>query len=134
MPSRASIVGDSVERGRTPGVSALGDETSSHIICARVPRQNPTSGMNGDDCNQPPEGVTEINVPHVSITSRWQVSPRVRPERSIVGSPAPAPAPATAATASFITIGGCHGAWPSGLPGRISREAVSLISAARVAA
>ena len=53
--------------------------------------------MVGDDCSHPPDGVAETMLPQRSITSMWQVSPRVSPSGLTVGSPTPAlpePAPA----------------------------------------
>jgi hypothetical protein len=46
--------------------------------------------MAGEDCSQPPDGVAETMFPHRSMTSRWQVSPRVSPLPETVGSPVPA--------------------------------------------
>src|SRR5690606_39898366 len=50
------------------------DLSSNHVIWSRVPRQNPSSGTAGEDCNHPPDGVAEIMFPHRSTTSTWQVS------------------------------------------------------------
>ena len=44
-------------RGRLPGARAAGWPSSSQNICARLPRQKPSSGITGDDCSQPPDGV-----------------------------------------------------------------------------
>ena len=81
-PSRATSVGDSVVRGRFPGSSEFGSPSSSQNICARVPRQKPSSGMTGAPHSQPPLGVAETMFPQRSTTSRCTVSPRV-------GSPTP---------------------------------------------
>ena len=62
-PSRSAIVGDSVDRGRLPGTKAAGCFSSSENICARVPRQKPSSGTTGDDCSQPPDGVDDTMLP-----------------------------------------------------------------------
>src|SRR5207248_9290311 len=56
-PSRNASDGLSVVRGRLPGASELGSPRSSQNICARVPRQKPSDGMAGEDCNHPPDGV-----------------------------------------------------------------------------
>ena len=58
-------------------------------------------------------------MPHRSTTSRWQVSPRVWPRRSTVGSPAP-----TAGCCSVPSGRGNLGVRPPGAPGRSSSEAV----------
>ena len=88
-PSRSAMVGDSVVRGRLPGASAAGWFSSSQNIWARLPRQKPISGMTGEDCSQPPDGVAEIMLPAVSMMSKCTVSPRTSPKRPTVGSPAP---------------------------------------------
>ena len=56
---------------------------------ARVPRQKPSSGMTGEDCSQPPDGVDETMLPALSMMSKCTVSPRTSPMRPTVGSPAP---------------------------------------------
>src|ERR1700733_9222086 len=68
--------GVSVVRGRFFGASELGQPGSSQNICNRVPSANPSSGITGLDCSQPPEGVAETKLPQRSTMSRWQVSPR----------------------------------------------------------
>ena len=85
-----------VVRGRRPGAREDGCPGSSHVICRRVPRQNPSAGIVGEDCSQPPDGVAETMLPQRSITSRWHVSPRVSPDgdtrgsaEATVGSPVP---------------------------------------------
>ena len=75
-PSRSARVGVSVVRGRLPGAIVAGSPGVSVNICPRVPRQNPSEGMIGEDCSQPPLGVALTMLPHRSVTSRWQVSPR----------------------------------------------------------
>jgi hypothetical protein len=55
-----------------------------------VPRQKPSSGITGEDCSQPPDGVAEIMLPAWSMMSKCTVSPRTSPKRPTVGSPAPA--------------------------------------------
>jgi hypothetical protein len=52
-----------VVRGRLSGASEAGWFSSSQNICARLPRQKPSSGITGEDCNQPPDGVAEIMLP-----------------------------------------------------------------------
>ena len=74
-----------------PGRRAEGEASSSQVICRRVPRQNPSSGMVGEDCSHPPDGVAEIMLPQRSTTSMWHVSPRVSPVFATVGSPVPGP-------------------------------------------
>src|SRR5438270_1149621 len=69
------MVGERVERGRLPGTSAAGCSPSSQNICARVPRQKPSSGMTGEDCSQPPDGVAETMLPSRSMMSKCTVSP-----------------------------------------------------------
>ncbi|GMA94570.1 hypothetical protein GCM10025881_13940 [Pseudolysinimonas kribbensis] len=115
--SRSRSVGLSVVRGRIPGRSAVGDAGSSQAICNRVPSAKPISGTVGDDCSQPPDGVTDTMLPQRSITSRWQVSPRGAPldRRSTVGSPVPGGLPASSPS---VLSGGIHGVRPCGLPGR----------------
>ena len=88
FPSRSTIEGDNVERGRLRGASELGNPGCSQNICARVGIGKPSSGITGEDCNQPPEGVAETMLPQRSITSTWQVSPPLTPIRITVGSPA----------------------------------------------
>ena len=97
-PSRSSSVGVRMVRGRRPGTRADGEFGSSHIICSRLPRQNPSSGIVGEDWSHPPEVVTEIMLPHASTTSMWQVSPAVTPAGETVGSPLPA-------NSSFTPVG-----------------------------
>ena len=65
----------SVVRGRLPGAIVAGSPGVRVNICARVPRQNPSPGMTGEDCSQPPLGVADTMLPNRSATSRWQVSP-----------------------------------------------------------
>ena len=80
-------------QGRTrprAGPSVEASPGSSQVICARVPRHQPSSGIVGELCSQPPLGVAEMTMPCRSTTSRWQVSPRVVPSRATVGSPVPA--------------------------------------------
>ncbi|MNL24263.1 hypothetical protein D3C87_1456910 [compost metagenome] len=77
LPSRSAKDGVSVVRGRLPGASVPGKPSSSQNIWARVFRPKPSSGMTGDDWNQPPEGVAEIMLPQRSITSTCVVSPRL---------------------------------------------------------
>ena len=91
FPSLRMSVGERVVRGRLPAASGCSDSSSSHVICSRVPRQKPSPGIAGEDCNHPPEGVAAIMFPHRSTTSMWQVSPRTAPESS-----APASASVTA--------------------------------------
>ena len=65
-----------------PPTSDAGSPSSSQNICARVPRQNPSPSIAGELWSQPPLGVAETRLPKRSVTSRWQVSPRVaRPRR-----------------------------------------------------
>ena len=49
--------------------------------------QKPSSGITGEDCSQPPDGVALTMLPSRSITSRWQVSAPITPSRATVGSP-----------------------------------------------
>ena len=81
-PSRSTSPGESVVRGRLRGCSDDGRPSSSQNICARVPSGQPSAGMTGELCSQPPLGVAENRLPKRSATSRWTVSPRV-------GSPTP---------------------------------------------
>ena len=74
-PSRDTRVGDRVLRGRRPGTREDASPGSSQVICSRLPRQNPSSGIVGEDCSQPPLGVAEIIVPAASTTSTCTVSP-----------------------------------------------------------
>ena len=85
-PSRSTSPGDSVVRGRFRGASDDGNPSSSQNICARVPSGQPSAGIVGELCSQPPLGVAESMFPNRSATSTWTVSPRV-------GSPAPISAP-----------------------------------------
>ena len=50
-------------RGRLPGARLAGRPSSSQNICARVPRQKPSSGITGELCSQPPDGVAETMLP-----------------------------------------------------------------------
>jgi hypothetical protein len=81
--ARASCAAACRRERRRDGLS------SSQNICARVPRQKPSSGMTGEDCSQPPDGVAETMLPSRSTMSKWQVSPPEAPRRPTVGSPAP---------------------------------------------
>ena len=93
MPFSKAIEGVSVVRGRLPGASEEGRPSSSQNIWAREFSGKPSSGMTGEDCSQPPEGVAAIMLPHLSMTSIWTVSP-LRPAATIeamVGSPTLAP-------------------------------------------
>src|SRR5262245_41119007 len=75
----------------------------SQNICPRVPSGHPSSGITGEDCSQPPDGVAVNMLPALSMTSMCVVSPRTSPSRETssapwpvetrakVGSPAPAP-------------------------------------------
>ena len=56
--------GESVVRGRAPGRNEEGRPSSSQNICARVPSGQPSVGITGELCNQPPLGVAEIMLPH----------------------------------------------------------------------
>jgi hypothetical protein len=58
--------------------------------------------MVGELCSQPPEGVAETMLPQRSTTSTWQVSPRVVPRVSTVGSPTPARVPADGRTPAEV--------------------------------
>ena len=124
-PSRTTSVGDSVVRGRRDGRSVDGSPSSSQVICPRVPRQKPSSGMVGALCSQPPDGVAETIVPHRSTTSTWQVSPRSGSAR--VGSPVPA----AEKSANAVRYGGMTGVRPPGEPGRSSPTASAPINARR---
>ena len=55
-PSRTRV-GVRVVRGRRPGASADGAAGSRDMDCARVPMGKPSSGITGEDCSQPPDGV-----------------------------------------------------------------------------
>ena len=124
-------------RGRLPGVSVDGVPGSSQVICNRVPRQKPSSGIAGEDCSQPPDGVADTMLPQRSTTSIWQVSPRVSPVGVTVGSPTPRPAaeasPASAGGVYSVRSGGKYGSRPGTVPGRKSWDARSVISARRLA-
>ena len=88
-PPRATSVGESVVRGRLPGSSEFGSPSSSQNICARVPRQKPSSGITGAPQSQPPLGVAATMFPQRSTTSRCTVSPRVgSPTPGATGAPA----------------------------------------------
>ena len=82
----APCVGVSVVRGRLPGASDAGWPSSSQNICARVPRQKPSSGITGEDCSQPPDGVAETMLPARSMMSKCTVSPRTSPSAVEPGS------------------------------------------------
>ena len=86
-------VGVSVERGRLPGISAFGWLLVEPELCARVPRQKPSSGMTGDECSQPPDGVDDTMLPSRSTMSKCTVSPGTAPIFSRF-SPARRPHPA----------------------------------------
>src|SRR5260370_10510788 len=78
-PSRWARVGVSVVRGRLPGASEPGRPSSSQNIWPRVPSGKPSSGMTGELCSQPPDGVAEIMLPSRSMMSKCTVSPVVWP-------------------------------------------------------
>src|SRR5262249_29708533 len=137
-PPRRAGRGGGVVGGRRPGASELAKPGVSANIWARLPRQNPSPGMTGELCSQPPLGVAETMLPNRSGTSRWQVSPGPNSgaeiaEFSTVGSPVPAldisvtPKPASANS-------GSRGAIPSGDPGSSSPEAHSPTSLRRASA
>ena len=109
-PRAARDPGTSVVRGLAPGVSEEGSPSSSQNICARVPSGHPRAGITGDECSQPPLGVTETRFPKRSATSRCTVSP-------CVGSPDPA----VAATSGML------GRWP-----RPGAQAAADVSPTRV--
>ena len=64
-----------------PGSSDDASPSSSQNICARVPSGQPSAGMTGELCSQPPLGVAEIMFPKRSATSRCTV-PRSRLARA----------------------------------------------------
>ncbi len=118
-----SMVGSAWSAGACRGWSLDGEASSSQVICRRVPRQNPSSGMVGDDCSQPPLGVAATMLPQRSTTSRWQVSPRVAPSGRGIASP-----PLTTVPSARRSGAGAR-AHPT--PARNSAEARSPISARR---
>ena len=63
LAARRASVGESVVRGRLPGSSEFGSPSSSQNICARVPRQKPSSGITGAPQSQPPLGVADTMFP-----------------------------------------------------------------------
>src|SRR5262249_62395274 len=79
---------DSVERGRLPGASEPGSPSSSQNICPREPSGQPSCGITGEDCSQPPDGVAVNILPALSITSMCTVSPITLPRRGRGFSPA----------------------------------------------
>ena len=96
------------------GGGPTGSPASSHVICSRVPRQNPSSGIVGGGL-QPAAGRRDRDMlPQRSTTSMWHVSPRVSPGCATVGSPAPA-APAAPAV-------GAHGGRNGSRPGERARS------------
>src|SRR4051812_38344428 len=121
-PPRRASEGVSVVRGRLPGARELGRPGSSQNIWARVPRGKPRSGTTGELCSQPPDGVAATMLPQRSTASTWQVSPRVVPWASTVGSPIPAGAVGrveliavrgpTVAGAAGVGAGGAAGGFP----------------------
>ena len=133
-PCWRTRVGVSVVRGRRPGARDDGSPSSSQNICIRLPRQKPSSGIAGELCSHPPLGVAEIMLPHRSTTSTWQVSPRVTPVGATVGSPVVASSVALGRSCPWRTYAARRGSRPSGLPGRSVVDAVSPMSAARLAA
>ena len=68
--------------------------------------------MTGELCSQPPLGVAEIMLPQRSTTSRWQVSPRVTPLWSTVGSPSAASRWLAAAARGSGRAGAAQGGQP----------------------
>src|SRR5260221_338015 len=86
-PSRSTMPGDSVVRGRRPGASELAKPGVRANIWPLVPRQKPSPGTTGELCSQPPLGVAETRFPNRSATSRWQVSPGPSAVVARVGSP-----------------------------------------------
>ena len=59
----ARAPGENVVRGRVPGASEEGRPSSSQNICARVPSGQPSAGIVGELCSQPPLGVAEREIP-----------------------------------------------------------------------
>ena len=131
IPSRWTIVGVSVVRGRRPGARDDARPSSSQNICSRLPSAKPSSGMVGELCSHPPLGVADIIFPQRSTTSTWQVSPRMPPSACTVGSPVVASSRCLFCRARSIKYAAIRGSRPSGLPGRTSPEALSSTSAAR---
>ena len=99
-PSRSTSVGVRVVRGRRPGRSADGELGPARSSAAGCRGRSPAPGSSGEDCSQPPDGVAETMLPQRSTTSMWQVSPRVAPSVSTVGSPVPAAGATTARAGS----------------------------------
>ena len=57
-------------RGRLPGARLAGFPSLSQNICPRVLRQKPSSGITGELCSQPPDGVRNhvaVPVDHVEV-------------------------------------------------------------------
>jgi len=57
-------------RGRLPGARLAGLPSLSQNICPRVLRQKPSSGITGELCSQPPDGVRNhvaVPVDHVEV-------------------------------------------------------------------
>ena len=121
------------QRGARPlaGRQAVGNPSRSQNICPRVPMQNPSSGITGDDCSQPPEGVALTMLPcaidHVDMAGVGADHAEPRHGR-LAGAGAPAPA-RRAARRRDPPPGVC----PSTAPGRRSIDARSPTSARRSA-
>src|SRR5262249_58026108 len=108
---------DSVERGRLPGASEPGSPSSSQNICPREPSGQPSSGITGEDCNQPPDGVAVNMFPALSMMSICTVSPVTLPLLETACSPAPWP------VCSFAKVGSPPPPGPSRAALSITRHA-----------
>src|ERR1700756_2191032 len=77
------------ERGGCRGAGKGGGLPSTKTTGARLRSKKPSSGMTGEDCSQPPDGVDDTMLPAWSMISKCTVSPRGPPSRPTAGSPAP---------------------------------------------
>ena len=107
LPSRKAMPTDSVERGRLPGASEPGRPSSSQNICPREPSGQPSAGITGEDCSQPPDGVAVNMLPALSMMSMCTVSPITSPLRSTYCSSAPWPVCRRANVGSPAPARGC---------------------------
>ena len=80
--------------------------SSSQNICARVPRQKPSSGITGEDCSQPPDGVDGHHVAgRIDDVEMHGVAGMTSPHAApTVGSPAPSVADGERAARSSRVI------------------------------
>src|SRR5215471_2293630 len=129
-PSRSTIVGDRVVRGRLPPWTRLGCGSSlSTNACMRLPSGTPVSpAMNVPPKNQPDDGAAEKRLPFPSAASMLVVSDEVLDAPAATGRARPTLHPADASRLPVFCDDAPLGALPGssfhGSPGRIELSAL----------